>query len=72
MTTTEHIFDISVCSFTDTDIRGIASHVGVTEERVRAFLADQDDRDGAIYHACWYIARMYPFRSYQGMPPKPS
>lgn len=62
--------EVSLCKFSDADIRGIAAHVVVPEERVRAFLADQSDRDSAIYHACWFIARMYPIRSFRGMPPK--
>lgn len=63
--------DVRFIGFTAEVIHHVAKEVGVTEERVRAYLADPWDRDGAIYHALRYISGAYPTRAFRGIPPKP-
>jgi hypothetical protein len=52
--------DISFVSFTDEHVRQVAERVGVSEERVRAYLKDKDDQNDNLFRAFHWVTGCYP------------
>jgi hypothetical protein len=65
--------DISLVTFTDEDIRKVAEHANVTEERVRAYLGDKADQDDDLFRAFHWVTSCYPIGKFPrrdvGTPP---
>ena len=60
--------DVSFVSFTDQNIRDVADHAGVTEDRVRSYLNTKDDEDRELFRAFHYVTGVCPIN--KGLGPR--
>lgn len=52
--------EVSVITFTTKDIRRVAEVAGVTEERARQYLEDENDQHSGLFVAFHYVTGCYP------------